>query len=84
MSAIARIGYASYLNHTTLQRGVSDLHHDQIMEKDIPYSTFSIGQVAKIMRELKNLRCKAVIGQTVLVLRLYSYMQRLAMARGGI
>ena len=39
MSAIARIGYASYLNHTTPHRGVSDLHHDQIMEKDIPYET---------------------------------------------
>ena len=41
MSAIARISYASYLNHTTLQRGVSDLHHDQIMEKDIPYETLA-------------------------------------------
>ena len=33
------------------------------------------------MRELKNLRCKAVIGQTVLI---QSYMQQLAMARVGI
>ena len=82
-SAIARVEYGSYFS---LARNKYEGITNECDSTNwlCQLSNHGKGQVAKIMRELKNLRYKAVIGQTVLVLRLYSYMQRLAMARGGI